>query len=426
LAWEAPTLRPATFQFEWTAEAATQNLAILATFDYDLGRALASQPVSIVSPGCEFRPSTLLRPLCGHHPLWPCAAEWLSLGVTFPSTALPEEDRLVDLHAMLARGNHQSAKQRAPTLEKMMQAEVDHGWQLPLPSAAALLIPGALIAPMGLVEQATINERGEIIDKLRVTHDQSFNPVKGTRRSVNDRVDRALLTPCMFGRALLRHIHQIVALHHRHPTEIILQSKVDWESAYRRLHNAPSNAVSVMVVVGCFLLVALRLTFGGAPNPSRWSDLSEIACGLSNGLARNSGWDPWRHFLPHSTKLPATPLLEPPDITLAIAQPLSVPLLIGDAPKSEVYIDNLFNCYLHRHLQRGSEILPFVLQLLGWTPNSSGPIARDDVLSISKFLAEATPLEVKAILGWIVDTRRLLLSLPPNKVRAWSASVQLC
>jgi hypothetical protein len=103
-----------------------------------------------MSPGCEFRPSALLRPLCGHHPLWPRAAEWLSLGVTFPSTALPKEDRLVDLHAMLARGNHQSAKQHAPRLEKMMQAEVDHGWQLPLPPAAALLIPGAVIAPMAL------------------------------------------------------------------------------------------------------------------------------------------------------------------------------------------------------------------------------------------------------------------------------------
>ncbi len=134
---------------------------------------------------------------------------------------------------MIQQGNHQSAKQRAPTLEKMMSSEVRHGWQLPLPLSAALLIPHAVVAPMGLVEQATINERGEIVDKLRVTHDQSYNPVKGTRRSVNDRVYRDELTPCMFGRALLRHIHQIVALRYRHPNAIILQSKVHWKSAYR-------------------------------------------------------------------------------------------------------------------------------------------------------------------------------------------------
>jgi hypothetical protein len=46
------------------------------------------------------------------------------------------------------------------------------------------------------------------------------------------------------------------------------------------------------------------------------------------------------------------------------------------------------------------------------------------VLSISKFLGEATPLEVKTILGWIVDTCHLLLLLPPNKVCAWFDSVQ--
>jgi hypothetical protein len=101
LSWNAPILRRAAFRFEWTDMAAAHNLAILATFDFDLGRAIAAQPGSIVSPGCEFWPTSLLQPLCGHHPLWPRAAEWLSSGVTFPSTVLPEADRLTDLKAML-------------------------------------------------------------------------------------------------------------------------------------------------------------------------------------------------------------------------------------------------------------------------------------------------------------------------------------
>ncbi len=179
-----------------------------------------------------------------------------------------------------------------------------------------------------------------------------------------------------------------------------------------------------MVCVGNFLLIALRLTFGGAPNPSRWSDLSKLACDLSNDLARNPGWDPTRHFSPHANKLPPEPILEPADVPLATAEPLSVPLPIDNAPKSEVYIDDLFNCYLHRHLDRGSAILPFILHLLGRPPDTKDPIERDDVLSISKFLAEASPSETKTILGWMVDTRRLLLLLPENKVVGWSASIQ--
>jgi hypothetical protein len=278
---------------------------------------------------------------------------------------------------------------------------------------------------MGLVKQAMINECGKIVDKLRVTHDQSYNPIKGTRRSVNNHIHRDLLTPCLFGCALPHHIHQIVALRHQHPTEIILQSKVDWKLAYRRLHNAPATTVSAMVLVGSFLLVALHLTFGGAPKPSRWSDLSELACDLSNDLlAHNPGWDPHWHLLPHSTKLPPEPLLEPSNVLLAAALPLSVPLPVNDAPKSEVYIDDLFNCYLQRDLNRGWEILPFVLQLLGRPPKAMDPIERNNILSISKFLAKAPPSKLKTILGWVVNTRRLLLSLPANKVLAWSASVQ--
>jgi hypothetical protein len=88
-----------------------------------------------------------------------------------------------------------------------------------------------------------------------------------------------------------------------------------------------------------------------------------------------------------------------------------------------VYIDDLFNCYLHRDILHGSKILPFVLNLLGRPPDPDDPIERN-ALSISKFLAKATPSEIKTILGWNVDTRRLLLSLPPNKVRAWSDFIQ--
>jgi hypothetical protein len=181
-----------------------------------------------------------------------------------------------------------------------------------------------------------------------------------------------------------------------------------------------------MVLVGNYLLIALRLTFGGSPNPSRWSDLSEIACDLANDLVQNPGWDPTVHSSPHSTKLPPEPLLEPRSVPFATAVPLSVALPINDEPKTEVYIDDLFNCFLLRRLAKGGQILPFVLHLMGRPTHTKDAITRDDILSISKFLAEATPSEIKTILGWEVDTRRLLLSLPTNKVTAWSESIQPC
>jgi hypothetical protein len=49
---------------------------------------------------------------------------------------------------------------------------------------------------------------------------------------------------------------------------------------------------------------------------------------------------------------------------------------------------------------------------------------REDLLSLSKFLAEATPVETRMILGWKIDSRRLLISLPPDKHISWCRDIQ--
>ena len=41
------------------------------------------------------------------------------------------------------------------------------------------------------------------------------------------------------------------------------------------------------------------MTFGGAANPSQWSDISEIATDLSNDLVRDPAWDPDLFQSPH-------------------------------------------------------------------------------------------------------------------------------
>jgi hypothetical protein len=104
-------------------------------------------------------------------------------------------------------------------------------------------LPRAVLAPLGLVEQDTINEFGEIVPKWQLTHDQSFNVIKQTSRSVNDRLITEDLTPCIYGKALHHHIHFVAGLRKRHPTTRILQMKVDWKSAYRRLHNSAETAI---------------------------------------------------------------------------------------------------------------------------------------------------------------------------------------
>jgi hypothetical protein len=151
----------------------------------------------------------------------------------------------------------------------VLKDKVSCGWQLILPCEAALQIPNAILAPLGLVEQDTINEFREIIPKWHLIHDQSFNVIKGTSRSVNNHLITDDLTPCRYGKALNRHIHFVIGLRSRHLMVRIQQVKVDWKSAYCQLHQEAQTAIQSMVTIEIFVLIALRLTFGGAFNPSQ-------------------------------------------------------------------------------------------------------------------------------------------------------------
>jgi hypothetical protein len=302
--------------------------------------------------------------------------------------------------------------------------KVSRSWQLILPCEAMLQIPNAVLAPLGLVKQDTINELGEIVPKWHLIHDQSFNVIKGTSRSVNDRLITDDLTPCRYGKALNRHIHFIIGLRSHHPTVRILQVKVNWKSAYCQLHQEAQTAIQSMVTIGIFVLIALHLTFGGASNPRQWSDISEMATDLANDIVRDDGWDPDTHVSPHQDLLKDEIKFEDPSIPLAQADELAIDIPAEDHPKSDCYIDDIFTAFLETDVKRGSRIVPFILHLLGCplSPNESLP--RDDILSLKKLLAEATPMERQIILGWIIDTCQLIIALPRNKFVAWMNAIK--
>ncbi|KAI2489241.1 hypothetical protein MHU86_25358 [Fragilaria crotonensis] len=216
----------------------------------------------------------------------------------FSLREISDADRLADVRDNLARGNHKSARGHEAKLISMLKEEVERGWQLPLPRAA-LELEGCEVAPLGMVAQTSIDEKGQTIEKLRLTHDQSFNPSGIPGRSVNDRVDTSQLTTARFGRAFSRLMYHISYLRQLWPKEPILLTKVDCKSAYRRIHLKARTALKSCTSIDDLLLVALRMTFGGAPNPSQWSDVSEVITDLANDLVRRSDWDPKVFHSPH-------------------------------------------------------------------------------------------------------------------------------
>jgi hypothetical protein len=50
-------------------------------------------------------------------------------------------------------------------------------------------------------------------------------------------------------------------------------------------------------------------------------------------------------------------------------------------------------------------------------------LVRDAMLAIKKAVAEGTPSELLIVLGWLINTRRMLMSLPDNKHVAWTQDI---
>ena len=422
----SPKLQAPTFHFTWSKEAAAHNWAVLQHHNLNLASALASQRHTPLEFGSEFRSTALLQPLFHFHPLWPRVHTCLTQGVDYPLSPIPDNQRQLDLTLAIQRGNHKSASSQPIVVKELLHKEVIRGWQLPLPPHCLHQLPGAVVAPLGLVSQFTINEQGKQVSKHRLTHDQSFN--FSPENSVNFRVLHESLTTCRYGTALRRFIHFIVDVRRRHPTTPILLTKLDFKAAYRRLHCASPTAVQAIVVVDHMALLALRLTFGGAPNASIWSDVSELTCDACNILSRCATWNPTttpQLQSPHQSKYVRTPNFVYPSVPLARAQPLVVQVHSDNHPYTDCYLDDLFTCFLAKPAAtwRGSRVALLLLFILGRPIHPAEPLPRDDLLSFDKMLAEGTPAEVQTILGWEIDTHTLLLRLPSPKFQSWTANI---
>jgi len=133
----------------------------------------------------------------------------LTKGSLWTLEDLPEDQRAQDIEDALSMGNHKGAGKHPFLLRKIIEKDVVHGYGLPIPLSKIRKLLGAVIAPMNIASQNTINEHGRIVEKDRLTHDQSWQWSSG--RSVNNRVNLEEFLPCMFGKALLRMVNWAVA-----------------------------------------------------------------------------------------------------------------------------------------------------------------------------------------------------------------------
>jgi hypothetical protein len=85
---------------------------------------------------------------------------------------------------------------------------------------------------MNIQHQHTINKMGKIIDRERLTHNQSYK-WSSLRTSVNSRIAKEALMPCMYGTCLQRLINRTIPTRRKYPGRRIMASKIDFKPAFR-------------------------------------------------------------------------------------------------------------------------------------------------------------------------------------------------
>jgi hypothetical protein len=194
LSMPCATPTPPEFSFEFTDDARAYNLEVLRKYNLDLGKALKAQQDSPLGNGKEFKPPSILQQVFGLHPLWNQMEAFLSEGSKWPLAEISKNEQQQDLVDALTFGNHKGASQKPVILKKLIAKDVKYGYNLPIPLSSIQSIPGLVVAPMNIIEQNTIDKFGQIIQKDRLTHDQSWKWSSGT--SVNSRVEKELLQAC--------------------------------------------------------------------------------------------------------------------------------------------------------------------------------------------------------------------------------------
>jgi len=224
----------------------------------------------------------------------------------------------------------------------------------------------------------------------------------------------------MYSFVLLRTIHYIVGVRARHPITKIFLYKFDIDAAYRRCTLSDRTAFESMTIFGHFLLVALHLTFGGSPGPELWGVISETITDVGNSLLQNDHWNQNELFDPISDELD-NPSSLPPDIPFAQARSMSVNIPSNDKGKVDIFIDDSIGVApdIGDVPKRYLRVIPLAIRTLSRPLSPEDIIPRKDIISIKKLHAEGQLCETKTVLGWDINTRSLLISLPTHKAQQW-------
>ena len=310
------------------------------------------------------------------------------------------------IDAAVARGPHKSAIDRADFLRQEFADMIDKGQWLVLPYSHVRHLHGLRVSPVGVIPQVDRRDRTIV--------DYSFS-------GVND--DTATLTPrevMQFGRALDRILAQLLHADPSHgPVHLI---KVDLSDGFYRVLVRAQDIVKLGVAIpslpGEEHLIAFPLAL-----PMGWTESPPYFCMITESITDDANADLQRGVLPLPHRLDTvadTPIATPQSCRLPDLEIERNPLLPGNRPLRafDVFVDDFIGLAQGTppQLRDTRRILFQAIDKVLRPLDSHDPPSRQDAVSLKKLRqGDGAWATVKTVLGWVIDTQALTISLTTRR-----------
>ncbi len=345
-------------------------------------------------------------------------------GSNWPLNELDNNMQKKDVNEALTFGNHKGVTFQPLLLQQLIVKDIIYGFGLAILLSMVHSVQGALLAPINIMKKNTNNEQEWIIPKDRLTHDQSYAWRLGT--SINSCVWIKDLLPCHFGACIWQLVNYAVAARKKYLNRRILATKIDYKSPYHCCHLNWLTAMKTITQLPDeeLAIILLWLTFIGSPGPYKWGVISESICDLANALLLDNNWNP--HQLAALTSIPIKQILDD-YIPFGIGKDLIVDFPVDPRGMLDVYIDDTVGLTVNLPDTDNADWMEraplLAIHTAARPVDHHEPISHNEVATRAKLSAEGALKEQKIILGWYFDLQQLTITLPENKLIAWTESI---
>ena len=151
-----------------------------------------------------------------------------------------------------------------------------------------------------------------------------------------------------------------------------------------------------------------------------------MVCDLSNEITLIGDWDPDILFSPIQATVP-DPIYVDPLVPLAPARAMAVKVPTTLLGRGDCFLDDIIKVFLARWdiIKRNAASVPLAMHASMRPLAKDEPVPRKETISLTKLLLKGTPSELMILLGWLIDTRRLLLRLPKDKYERWKRKLEI-